>query len=150
YSETVGSAKTKGKVASGAAFSPVAPLSLVDLTTIPFPESFFDGSWNRERRQARTFLQAFADTLSQPIKKDNRYHIHYLPTQVFTEYIRYELKSDLVERFHGIKYRSSRKKGGICFAIFADQDECLPGSSNRKTPQLLEFVTGSIRTISSG
>jgi hypothetical protein len=51
--------------------------------------------------------------------------------------------TDNIGQFHGIKYRSSRKNGGICYAIFADQAACLP--TDRASKQMLSFVPGSIQ-----
>jgi len=149
FEETIDLKTMSGRTARAAKFSAVVPLALLDLTEIPRPESYFSSSWDRERRGARAFLQAFADTVSEPISRDRKYHLEYVPTQVFTEFIRYELKTGCVKQFHGIKYKSSRKNGGICYAIFADQNACLPGPADRETPQLLSFVPGSIRTLRS-
>ncbi|HEV8000510.1 MAG TPA: HEPN-associated N-terminal domain-containing protein [Planctomycetaceae bacterium] len=148
FKETIDLDKTTDRIARAARFSTAMPLTLLDLSQIPRPESEFATSWDRERRGARAFLQAFADMLAQPIARDHKYHLEYVPTQVFTEFIRYELKTDCVEQFHGIKYKSSRRKGGICYVIFANQDACLPGPAGRNTPQLLSFVPGSVRTRS--
>ena len=146
--ETMDDDTMEDRTACAARFSTVIPLTLLDLTAIPMPESYFSSNWDRERRGARAFLQAFADTLSEPIARDQKYHLELVPTQVFTEFIRYELKTDCAEQFHGIKYKSSRKKGGICYVIFAHQEAFLPGPGDRKAPQLLSFVPGSIRTLS--
>jgi hypothetical protein len=147
FAETIDPKKMVDRVACAARFSTVIAMTVLDLTAIPRPESYFSSNWDREKRGARFFLQAFADTLSKPIARDHMYHLEYVPTQVFTEFIRYELKTDCAGQLHGIKYKSSRKMGGTCYVIFADQDACLPRPADRKTLQLLSFVPGSIRPV---
>jgi hypothetical protein len=143
YFETVDPDDMSGKIVSGARFQAFCPLNFLDLTAIPGIRSFF--ATDRDVRHAVQFLQEFARDLSRPIKKDGRQHIEYVPTQVFTEYVRFELKTSGNEPFHGIKYRSSKDQRG-CYVIFADQNQCL-STDSKENPQLLDFVVGSIEDI---
>ena len=40
------------------------------------------------------FLHDFSKEVSRPIERDDRIHIEYLPTQAFTEYIRYRFQDN--------------------------------------------------------
>jgi hypothetical protein len=138
FEETVDPSTMTGKVATGVKFTTLAPLNVLDLTSIKRPRSFFT-ALDRMDRHAIEFMEAFAEDLSRPIERDERQHIEYVPTQVFTEYIRFELETPDGESYHGIKYASSRNRKP-CFVIFADQEDCLAGPTNRPRPQLLQFV----------
>lgn len=119
------------------------PLNVLDLFSIQRLRSFFV-DLDRHSRLAIEFLEAFAEDLSRPIQRDERQHIEYVPTQVFTEYVRFEMQTPDGEPFHGIKYRSSRN-GQACYVLFAEQSDCLPGAMDR--PQMVQFVDGSLRTV---
>lgn len=143
YVETVDEERLDGKIVSCACFHGLEPLNMLDLTSIPTIDSFF--AVDRETRHAIRFLKEFATDLARPIERDGRQHIDYVPTQVFTEYVRYELPTSDGNPFHGIKYGSS-KNGGACYVVFATQEACLPsGGPNHR--QMLQFVDGSMQTI---
>jgi hypothetical protein len=138
--ETVDLEQDVGRVASAAVFETLVPLNLLDLVNIPEPPSFF--SSDDDARHTLYFLRHFARDVSQPIVKDGREHVDYVPTQVFTEFVRYEMHATL--RVHGIMYRSSRNRR-TCYVIFAEHDECFDSGGWRPPPQLLRFVEKSIR-----
>lgn len=144
YAETVEPDKMAGKEATGAKFVTLIPLNVLDLSSIQRPRSFFV-DLDRRNRHAIEFLEAFANDLSRSIERDERQHIEYVPTQVFTEYVRFEMRTQDDEPFHGIKYRSSRN-GRACYVLFAEQSDCLPGAADRPRPQMVQFVDGSLRT----
>ena len=128
-------------------FRPKCRFLVLDLTTIPSWTSFFD-EYDDLERIGLQFLRFFARDVSKPIKKDGREHIEYVPTQVFTEYVRHQVKTDDGRSVKGIKYKSS-KDGKGCYVIFAEQRECLPSDS--KSPhgrlQLLEAVPDSRKSV---
>ena len=66
------------------------------------------------------FMSEFLHDFSSPIERDNRIHIDYVPTQVVTEYLR-DAKLERDPPLDGIKYRSARRKGGICYVLFIDE-----------------------------
>jgi hypothetical protein len=137
--------KGKGKVVSGCQFASLTPLNVLDLTAIPAMPSYFapDGPFNRHIIR---FLIKFTKALSQPIKRDGRPHIEYVPTQVFTEFVRHVMKGSQGIPIHSIKFPSS-KNGRDCYVIFADNEDCLPLSGLQRRPQVLKFVDGSVKTI---
>jgi len=144
YAETVEPDKMAGKEATGAKFVTLVPLNVLDLFDIQRPSSFFV-EFDRTTRQAIDFLAAFADDLSRPIERDDRQHIEYVPTQVFTEYVRFKMLTPSGMPLHGIKYKSSRN-GRACYVLFAEQSDCLPGAADRPRPQIVQFVDGSLWT----
>jgi len=136
-----------GKFVSGALFRNVNPINLLDLTVIPPPPSFFSPG-GPLIRHGINFLEKFVYDLSQPIQRDGLPHIEYVPTQVFTEFVRHIMKGPEKVPIHGIRYPSS-KNGKSCYVIFATQDECLPDQHPlyMKLPQILEFMPGSVKTV---
>jgi hypothetical protein len=66
------------------------------------------------------FMSEFLRDFSSPIERDDRIHIDYVPTQVVTEYLR-DAKLDGLSPVEGIKYRSARRKSGICYVLFIDK-----------------------------
>lgn len=90
------------------------------------------------------FLPEFAKDLSAPIHRDGREHIEYVPTQVFTEYVRHMLSASDGAPIHGIRYTSS-KDGNACFVIFADQRQCLDEPGTLDKPQLLRPLPNSLK-----
>lgn len=89
------------------------------------------------------FLYEFARDLAQPVPRDGRHDIEYVPTQVFTEFVRYALKSQSEQPVYGIRYTSS-KNGGGCYVLFAEQGQCLDDDQMREGPQLLRPVPDSL------
>jgi len=121
--ETVDPGKINGKLITGGCFETVTPLYILNLVDIPEVPSFF----NKEAVDIRNdliFLQNFAHDLSKQIQRDGREHIEYVPTQAFTEYVRWEMKTNDGQPIDGICYRSS-KNGKSCYVLFCEQDECV-------------------------
>ncbi len=111
---------------------------MLNLFDILEPESFFRDE-DREQRLAKEFLKAFAREVSRPIFRNGRHNFEYVPTQVFTEFVRFELKGYDGKPFDGIRYRSSRNSRPS-LVLFATQSQCL-GLCER---QLVRFVEGSL------
>lgn len=135
---------TANKVAAGIQFAAKRTLSILDLTNLPEKASFFS-DWDLGKRIGVGFLSSFVADVSKPIKKDGREHIEYVPTQVFTEFIRHEVELPGDDRIDGIKYRSS-KNGRGCYVLFVEQAGCLPPPKGRGTRQILEAVPDSLQT----
>ncbi|MDB4631888.1 RES domain-containing protein [bacterium] len=113
-----------GYSVTGMEFSPTTDFVILDLVDLPARKSFFD-PFDAEQRRGINFLRSFADDLSKPIKKDGKHHIKYVPTQVFTEFVRHGMKADGGESIHGIRFRSSRNAKD-CYVIFVEKEGCLP------------------------
>ena len=104
-------------------FQTARDLMVVDLTDLPGVPSLFD-SPNREKRPWVQFLRAFVERISQPIERDGREHVEYVPTQVVTEYFRRIFTLDAGTRIQGVLYPSAHASGGVCCVLFFDQDAC--------------------------
>lgn len=141
-----------GRMASGMAFRPIVDFWILDLVELPSWGSFFN-PYNADQRRGLSFLDSFAMDISKPIEKDGREHIEYVPSQVFTEYVRYELPGPNQQPVMGIRYRSSRN-GRDCHVIFVEDRGCLPpameatvvGTTARK--QFLSAVPDSLTSCS--
>lgn len=121
----------EGEKAVGICFQTLVPLNLLDLTNIPRVRMWSD--MPRKDRQAIMFLEKFREDMSKKVERDHSVqHIEYVPTQIFTEYIRFEVKTPEGEPYHGIRYPSSIT-GDPCYVLFFDEFECrkFPFSTNR-------------------
>lgn len=114
--------KKKGKYKT-AEFEILKPMKVVNVTNIPDPASLFDPDKDKrgEERAAILLLKSFASEISKKIPRDDRAHIEYLPSQVFSEYLRDQLQDTF-----GIKYPSTQNPGGYNIAFFLDR-ESFPG-----------------------
>ena len=131
---------------SGIAFESLRPFNLLDLVSMQEDVSYFSSQGRNWRHRTR-FLYYFSRDISKPIKKDKRQHIEYVPTQVFTEHVRFNMSTCDGKPIDGIRYHSSLNKKP-CYVLFFDQDDCL--KSRPKRPQSLKAVEGSLRTIDLG
>ena len=70
-----------------------------------------NGDW-----QKYSFLRSFHDEISKPVDPNDE-AIDYIPTQVFSEYLRYIQKTDSGKKYDGIIYKSSltTKKNIVLF-----------------------------------
>ena len=109
--------------ASIAAIKTIRDLNLLDLASLPEVPSFFDDDPANLERASLSFLHAFNRDFTRPVSKDGREHVEYVPSQVVTEFVRYRLPEQADRAIHGIRYRSSRREGGIgCVLFFAHED----------------------------
>ncbi|WP_334000280.1 RES family NAD+ phosphorylase [Sphingomonas aurantiaca] len=100
---------------------------MVDLPPIP---GFFSTA-SRPRRQYLSFLHAFARRISLPVPRNDRTNVNYLPTQVFTEFLR---DADFDgRRVDGIRYPSATGEGGSNVVLFATQTDVRARSGRRRT-----------------
>lgn len=100
-----------------ATFKTLRTLRVLDLTKVEAP-SIFDLS-DQADYDWLVFMGQFLRDFSSPIERDDRIHIDYVPTQIITEYLR-DVKLD-GGHLDGIKYRSSRNRGGVCYVLFIDK-----------------------------
>lgn len=119
-------------------FAPVAPLRILDLTHLPEVPSLYD-SHNREYRPETKFVRAFIHDVSTPVKPGSQIDVHYAPTQIVSEYIRYVLKDDH-GGFDGVAYASAQVEGGACVVLFVPHDECIDANTPRPWKPKLNLV----------
>lgn len=100
-------------------FKQKRPLKLIDLTALP-RTSF----WNQKRqtREALAFMHIFHNEITKKIKSDDRIHTEYVPSQVFTEYLRYMFKLEGEIGVDGLIYKSS-VSDNKCIVLFCSQKE---------------------------
>lgn len=121
-------------------------LDLVDIT-IP---STFDMT-GRVRRPWLGFLSRFAAELAKPIDIDAG-PIDYVPTQIFTEYVRHVLVDVDATPLRGIRYGSATRLGGISRVLFVDPSGCCetgPGG-DAGPASWVGLDVGSIRRFDPG
>lgn len=111
------------KVATVSTFKTTKTLRLLDLSNLPQMPSLFDQRMNY-LRSTIIFLHEFSRELSKPIEKDGTEHIEYIPTQVFTEYIRHLYRDLTGHRLDGIKYVSSQSDQKSCCVLFVSNEQC--------------------------
>jgi len=143
--ETLDPHRVAGKRVTGGLFNPVRPLVVLDLFALPGVPSFFDED-AFDLRYTLIFLRAFARNVSQPITRDGREHIDYVPTQAFSEYVRYRMKGAEGRAIDGIRFRSS-KNGKACYVIFCAQEQCLEQTDPYGPAQILRFDPSSLRSV---
>lgn len=117
------------KVATIATFKTTEVLKLLDLSNLPQVPSLFDQRMNY-LRSTIIFLHEFAYELSKPINKDGTEHIEYVPTQVFTEYIRHLFRDRYGDSLNGIKYVSAKANQKSCCVLFVNNEQCCGSISN--------------------
>lgn len=102
-----------------ALFKNNVPIKVIDLSKpLAIPGYYSDDNIYIEPIK---FINTFSRLISKPINDDENEYLEYLPTQVFTEYIRHLAFKDVVK---GIIYGSSKIPGGINIALFYKNDEC--------------------------
>lgn len=111
------------KIATIATFKTTRPLRLLDLSNLPQVPSIFDQRMNY-LRSTIIFLHEFARELSKPINKDGTEHVEYVPTQVFTEYIRHIFRDREGNPLDGIKYSSAKSDRKSCCVLFVTNEQC--------------------------
>jgi hypothetical protein len=121
--ETTDRVRDAGKFVTGGQFRSERNLQILDLVDLPDPPSYFDADY-RASRLAIAFLRHFRDEVSKPIDRDDRAHVEYVPTQAFTEYVRFQMTGLENSPIHGIRYLSA-KTGRANVVLFCGQDECV-------------------------
>jgi len=95
-------------------------LNLVNLPKIPSIFANVEETWTRP---ALIFLHGFVADFTEPIDKDGREHVEYVPSQIVTEYFRYRFRDGDGRPVHGILYPSSRVADGKACVLFASHED---------------------------
>ncbi len=105
----------------------------------PIPSLFTDipDSLEYSPRPVLQFLHHVSWEMSQPVVRDGREHIEYVPTQAVTEFVRTRRRVD--GKVDGIKYPSAVGDGSVSYLLFAEQENTVllegqpghPGESKR-------------------
>lgn len=117
--EVVNFSNTDKPYYTTAFFVPKKNLKLVDFTKLPKKPSAFD-SKNNGQIETLFFLKDFVKDISKPIDENDAI-IDYVPTQIVTEYIRFNpnLKVD------GLIYPSSKDNEKENYVLFMDHEESI-------------------------
>jgi hypothetical protein len=97
------------------------PLVLLDLASELRRPGFYSDA-RRHEANAMDFLRQFAKLISAAVTRDEGAHIEYVPTQVFTEYLRDYPFFD-GHPLDGIRYRSATGTAGTNVVLFATQND---------------------------
>jgi hypothetical protein len=117
--EAVSKRRTSSPYYTTVIFKNKLNLRLVDLTKLPDIPSIFDTQNNRFR-DIIFFMKIFIQEISLPVKSKNSV-LDYLPTQVITEYLRYNPDLDV----QGMVYLSSKSTHKKNIVLFYDHEESL-------------------------
>lgn len=122
-------AETRDLSVSVGVFETLRPMRILDLANLPETPGFFSCA-DRMRIFTLDFLRAFAELIIQPVERADRTQIDYIPTQVFTEFLRdYPFEEGAID---GVRYRSATGEPGCNVVLFADQDDVVDGSPDPK------------------
>ena len=105
-----------------AKFKSKVDIPIIDFSILPEIPSVFEPTLY-DTRHNRYFLYAFRDELTLPVSKDGKEHVDYVPTQIVSEYFRYQFKDGSGSGVQGIRYPSVKHRGGINLAIFSSSNE---------------------------
>jgi len=140
HAETIDPDAHAGKVLSVGTFRPVRDLVLLDLAELPVVPSVFDLDRQALIHPLR-FLHAFATDISQPIARDGREHIEYVPTQIVTEYFRRLFRAADEQSLDGIIYRSAKQAGAKAFVLFCENEQCIDLDATQEDASLLRLIS---------
>lgn len=100
-------------------FETVKVLKVIDLTTIP-EQSFWVKNW-----QENQFLHHFNENITKRVDPKDTNHLQYIPTQVFTEFLRYMFRDAKGEQVDGLIYGSSKttEKNIVLFCNQKDSEK---------------------------
>jgi hypothetical protein len=112
---------TQHDMISFASFSTKKTLRVLDISKLPHVPSIF-GSMERNERENIIFLRMFRDDIMKPVKRDGREHVEYIPSQIFTEYIRYYVRNG-IHSVNGICYPSTQNSKGLNYALFLNSKQ---------------------------
>ena len=113
-----------GHVMSIGRFRAIHDLKMLDLADLPDIPSVFEQE-TREFIHPLRFLHAFARDIAQPIARDGREHIEYVPTQIVTEYFRRVFRDADDQPINGLIYKSSKNGACNAFVLFCVNEQCV-------------------------
>jgi hypothetical protein len=100
-------AEVQNVACSLARFTTTRRLRILDLIDLPIDRGIFS-NYTRNEVNAISFLRQFARLISQPIDREIRTVLDYIPTQVLTEYLRDATFSG--KKIDGIRFASAARK----------------------------------------
>lgn len=98
-------------------FETMRDMIVIDLTKIPTP-SFWMSGW-----QENLFLHRFHHEITKPLNEDDRNKLRYVPTQIFTEFLRYMFKTEKGLNVDGLIYGSAKVKDERNVVLFCNNEQ---------------------------
>lgn len=92
-----------GKLLVVGEFKTTRELSLVDLTALPNHVSIWMDRW-----ESVAFLKSFHRSITQPLLENGKEGIEYVPSQIFTEYLRWMFRDKNGKKVDGLIYDSCK------------------------------------------
>lgn len=96
-------------------------LLLLNLADLPALPSIFALEKYNERHQLQ-FLYAFRQEIHQPVSKDGKEHVEYIPTQIISEFFRHRFTYH-GEKLAGIMFNSSQTDGKNVTLFVSNHEE---------------------------
>lgn len=84
-------------------FKTIRELTVVDLLALPTEVSIWMDKW-----EAVSFLKSFHKDITRPLLNNAKEAIEYIPSQIFTEYLRWMFTDKKGRNIDGLMYRSCR------------------------------------------
>ncbi|WP_300703242.1 HEPN-associated N-terminal domain-containing protein [uncultured Brachyspira sp.] len=106
-----------------ATFVPSREMVLIDFSKKMVIPSIYDEKSGKLKKYYR-FMDSYINDFRKPINRDGSEHIGYIPTQIITEYLRYNYKIN-GESIDGIIYNSSVCNNGKAIVLFVDNKNCI-------------------------
>lgn len=128
--------------AACAEFLVSSEVTVIDLCQIHTLPSIFDNDL-RDVREGLLFIADFAETISEPVRKDGGEHVDYVPSQVVSEFFAKVLGDKLAKGIHGMVYPSAVQPGGRNVVLFPS------GETREGFDSLVEYQSGELVTYST-
>ncbi len=100
-----------------ASFTTRADVRALDLTQLPATPSVFEED-EFDTREAILFLESFIDAITEPVTKDGREHIDYVPSQVVSEFFAQVFRTESKEQLDAVIYPSAVMPDGRNLVLF--------------------------------
>ncbi|MCG2655917.1 RES family NAD+ phosphorylase [Hydrogenophaga sp. D2P1] len=142
----------KDEVIRGASFRTTRALRVVNFSDLPEEPSLFDP----ERRHLHPyfyFLRGFVREISQPVDRPLPSDIHYVPTQVVSEYLAQAFGDSNETSIDGVVFRSAANQGGKNLVLFPSrtpfkpQFDCVQLAEHFTWNQILSLILIESRAI---
>lgn len=136
----------KGSQYAFATFVLKEDLTLIDFTKIPPLPSIFSEN-KADLRDDIYFLKKFLADFTKKIEKDGREHVEYVPTQIVSEFCKYNVtyKNQPIK---GFIYPSAVTRGGTSYCLFLERKDFGIHDSTffREQPTLVECQSVTLKT----
>lgn len=134
-------AEIRGETASVGEFATLRPLRILDLADLPEVPGLFSSA-DRMEIMVLGFLNQFSEMIVRPVERTDRTHIDYIPTQVFSEFLR---DHEFLEGpIHGVRYLSATRQEGANLVLFAGPEDVegatAPPEYGELPPPMLRLV----------